>query len=1474
VVSLPNNLTGHVSITAVSDSLTEKLQDDAEKSDHDDDDDHESPSDDIDLKAMFSIGQYVRAYVMSTSDETKPGNAKRKIELSLRPQDANSGLSGDDVVTNCTVVASIKSVEDHGYVMEFGIENSSLRGFLSKKEVDPSLVEEELVVGCTILCVVISKKGKIAQLSALQEKIGDVSKVATEATTINTFLPGTIADVLLTEVTGGGLAGKILGHLPVTADLVHSGVGPDGTDIESSYKIGSRVKARIICTFPTATEPKLGISLLSHVLTLQQKQGNDASAVSPVAILPIGSIIEKCTVKHVESDIGLYVDIGIPGMRGFVHISRVKEGKVDALYESSGPYKADTIHRGRVVGYNAFDGIFLLSFERNIIEQLYLRLEDIPIGEVVTCTVEKLMIDEHGVSGLITKLADGITGFVPQMHLADIQLQHPEKKFKEGLKVKARVLSVNLAKRKMRLTLKKTLVNSDAPPIKSFAEVTVGTQVPGTIIKIAPNGAYIQFYGSLRGFLPISEMSEAYIRDPKEHFRVGQVVSVHILDVDADLKKLVVSCKDPTAFGLEKQTALKNISLGSVVSARVTQKTDDDIFVELTDSGLKATLPVGHLTDKSASKNSASLKRIHVGQILTELMVIDKNERRRAIILTQKPSLLAASKDGKLLCSFDNVKLGEIVHGFVRNISSTAVFIQFAGGLHAMMSRSRLPAEVQKEPDFGMRRYQTLEVKVSSINSELGRFYVIPATTDRPTKSELSISGKAETEMIEKAASSDDNLSVGKSVKVEIISVKDTQLNVKLVDDVQAVQGRIDVSQIFDEWDDIPNPKRPLQKFRTKQITLARISGVRDSKTHRFLAFSHRSTHSVLELTAKPSSLSMDEFANPTINDIKLGSTHLAFVNNITPRCLWVNISPTIRGRINATEVSDDLSLAQDLPSNFPVGSALKVRVTNVDPEKNRLDLSARKFSSSNQITWDSLKLNMVLPGKVTKVNERQVIIQLSEEVSGPIHLPDLSDNFNEATTTKYSKHDIVQVSIVDLDKSNKRLRLSTRSSRVLSSTSPVIDREITNISQLTNGDVIRGFVKNVSDKGLFVLLGGNVSALVKISNLSDRFLKEWKDDFQIDQLVKGRIISIDQVQGQVELSLKASVVDNNYIPPVSYQDIKKGQIATGSIRKVQDFGAFIVIDNSSNVSGLCHRSQMAEIPVADARKLYTEGDKVKAIVLEIDVEKKRISFGLKPSYFDTDDDDQLDEDDDGAVLHPQSDSDSDSDIDMDDEGATLHITGTDNIEDSDMESTQSVGNDTEDIEMAETPSAPPGGLGSGSYDWSTDVFGRSGDSSSISSVKLADSSIKSSKRKASEIQVDKTGQLDANGPQTVSDFERLLLGQPDSSSLWIAYMAHQMQVSDLSKAREIAERALESINIREQTEKLNVWIAYLNLEVAYGTKTRVDEVFAKACLSNDKQEVYERLASIYIQSGKHKASRPPFLLTACSIPMLFLHLV
>lgn len=1423
---------------------------------------------DVELGKLFSKGQYLRAYVVSTSDNptTTSGKAKRRIELSLRPAQSNNALVSQNIIPNSMLMASVASVEDHGLVMDLGLKDPTIKGFMSSKEIGHGFDASTIQEGAVFLCMVtgLSSNGKIVKLSADIRKIANVKKLShlTEAPTVDAFLPGTAVEVLVADITSRGLAGKVMGMIDVTADLVHSGAGASGKDLEKKYKLGSKIRGRIICTFPSADPPKLGISLLDHVMALSSQQAtkNDEKQ-APLEALPSSSVVEEVTVRKVESGLGLFVDVGVKGIPGFVHISRVKDGKIETLSETTGPYKTGSVHRGRVIGYNALDGEYLVSLEPSILEQPFLQIEDLKIGEVVKGKVEKIIVNEKGVGGVLVNLAEGIIGLVPETHMADVQLLHPEKKFKEGMAVMARVLSTDPGKRQIRLTLKKSLVNSESQSFLAYDDIEVGMQSPGTIVNILPAGAVVQFYGTVRGFLPVSEMSEAYIQDPKDHFRVGQVVNVHVLKVDAEAEKLTVSCKDPSVFGLAQQAALKKLKVGEIVSGVVTEKSNDQISLEIQGLELRAVLPVGQLTDKSDSKNLSALKKIRVGQTLTDLAVLEKLESKRLVVLSNKPSLVKASKERTLLRSFDDVRENKVVHGFVKNWTATAVFVQFGGGLTGLLPKTKLPEEAIELPDFGLKTFQSVTVKVLAVDQTEKRFLLsmVDLDADKQTSQKLADPADANPEIVNPV---DDTITclgdftLGRLTKARIASVKDTQINVQLADNIQ---GRIDVSQVFDNWEEIKDRKRPLRRFSSKAVVDVRIIGMHDARNHRFLPITHRiGKQLVFELSAKPSDQTDTPQDPLTLDKVKVGSSWIAFVNNVSENCLWVNLSPNVRGRVNAFDVSDNVSLMEDLEANFPVGSAIRVRATNIDVANNRLDLSGRSTQSSEPLTIQTLSKGMVVPGKVVKVGDRYVVVNLSDKISGSISLTDLVDDYSQADTTKYSKGSIIRVCIVDVDVPNKKVRLSARPSRVLNSSIDPQDPEISSASQVKVNDIVRGFVKNVTDKGLFVNLGGNVSAYVRVSDLSDSYIKDWKSEYQVDQLVKGKITAVDPMLNHIQMNMKASVIDKDYVPPITFNDLKVGQVVTGKIRRVMEFGVFIVIDGSNNVSGLCHQSEMAAKRVHNVSKLYSEGDAVKAIILKLDEDTKKISFGMKASYFDENaaDSDDDSEDDESGMQGVQIGGSDEEDEDMSSEEEDGGV-GLDDVES--IEDAAEQDGDQSDVAMEYADGADVPALSAGGFDWSANVLDQVDKRSAADSGdEDADEKPKKKKRRKAEITVDRTGDLDANGPQSVSDFERLLLGQPDSSQLWIQYMAFQMQLSELSKARDVAERAINAINIREQTEKMNVWIALLNLENTYGSDETVDEVFKRACQYNDAQEIHERLSSIYIQSGKHDVSCRP----------------
>uniref|UniRef100_S4P6N2 Programmed cell death protein 11 n=2 Tax=Pararge aegeria TaxID=116150 RepID=S4P6N2_9NEOP len=107
------------------------------------------------------------------------------------------------------------------------------------------------------------------------------------------------------------------------------------------------------------------------------------------------------------------------------------------------------------------------------------------------------------------------------------------------------------------------------------------------------------------------------------------------------------------------------------------------------------------------------------------------------------------------------------------------------------------------------------------------------------------------------------------------------------------------------------------------------------------------------------------------------------------------------------------------------------------------------------------------------------------------------------------------------------------------------------------------------------------------------------------------------------------------------------------------------------------------------------------------------------------------------------------------------------------------------------------------------------------------------------------------NAPRSSDQFERALLAQPDCSQLWIAYMAFHLQATEIDKARAVGRKALNTINFREEGEKLNVWLALLNLEHRFGNKESQQKTLEDALQMNDTYEIHSKLLDILVDTSK-----------------------
>ena len=105
--------------------------------------------------------------------------------------------------------------------------------------------------------------------------------------------------------------------------------------------------------------------------------------------------------------------------------------------------------------------------------------------------------------------------------------------------------------------------------------------------------------------------------------------------------------------------------------------------------------------------------------------------------------------------------------------------------------------------------------------------------------------------------------------------------------------------------------------------------------------------------------------------------------------------------------------------------------------------------------------------------------------------------------------------------------------------------------------------------------------------------------------------------------------------------------------------------------------------------------------------------------------------------------------------------------------------------------------------------------------------------------------------PNSVDQFDRLVLSSPDSSIVWLQYMAYHLQATEIEKARAVARRAVKTINFREEKERLNVWKAWLNLESKFGIPESLNDIFQEAVRSNDSLKIYSHMLTVHVEAGR-----------------------
>lgn len=342
----------------------------------------------------------------------------------------------------------------------------------------------------------------------------------------------------------------------------------------------------------------------------------------------------------------------------------------------------------------------------------------------------------------------------------------------------------------------------------------------------------------------------------------------------------------------------------------------------------------------------------------------------------------------------------------------------------------------------------------------------------------------------------------------------------------------------------------------------------------------------------------MDDIENslrlPRPGEIVDGTVHQVMDNEVI-----VNIGCKKDGILQKSEVT--LEPGQTLVDLFKEGDEIQAKVMKSDDGEGGILLSKKRLEMNEnfkELAAAQANKEIISVKLVKSVNSG--VIAAYKEISGFIPLSQLSDRYVENADEFLGQ--TVDVEVIKVD--NKRNRA------VFSRKAVLVDEKRKQIAEiwanLNVGDIVEGKVMRFTDYGAFVDIGG-VDGLLHISEISWGKLKHPKEVLNIGDIINVKILALNEEKGKISLGLKQTQPEPWSLVGSKYE---VGQVIEGKVVQIKDYGAFVELE--AGLDGLVHISEIANRRVENVSDELELGKLITAKIMEIDVDRKRISLSIK----------------------------------------------------------------------------------------------------------------------------------------------------------------------------------------------------------------------------------------------------------------------
>ncbi len=338
----------------------------------------------------------------------------------------------------------------------------------------------------------------------------------------------------------------------------------------------------------------------------------------------------------------------------------------------------------------------------------------------------------------------------------------------------------------------------------------------------------------------------------------------------------------------------------------------------------------------------------------------------------------------------------------------------------------------------------------------------------------------------------------------------------------------------------------------------------------------------------------MVEMYDSTIKDIKEGEVVTGKVIGVTQNDVIVDVGFKSEGIIPIEEFN--------VPLNIKVGDPIEVYLEQIEDSNGQLILSKQKADFMR--VWDKIREIHDSGEKVEGRVVRRIKGGLVVDIMGvDAFLPGSQVALRQVPDFDALINQTMEVKIIKLNKSRRNIVVSRRV--VLEEERERMREALLN--EIAVGQIRQGVVKNITDFGVFIDLGG-VDGLLHITDMSWGRIRHPSELVSLGDKIDVKILDFDEKTSRISLGLKQ-------MTPYPWENIEQkyplGKKVTGRVVSITDYGAFVELEKG--VEGLIHISEMSWTQhIKHPSKIMNVDDKVEAVVLSVDKENEKISLGIK----------------------------------------------------------------------------------------------------------------------------------------------------------------------------------------------------------------------------------------------------------------------